>query len=154
MTVKVISWILGITILVVGGYVFLRIMGYRDGHGGLYNEVWQCGNVKAYMIFLEQYKDNKGVYPDELPKFNPSSPSATIDGIEYYLQLRTMYNTALTQYIYRRNGDMFDFTFTAPNGKQFTVHNPEEGNDLCFLGTNIKCLDNDFICRWHYSIKN
>ena len=106
------------------------------------------------MMFLEQYKNNNGTYPDELPKPGSPSSSVTIDGIEYYLQLRTMYKDALTQYVYRRNKDMFDFTFTAPNGKHYTVHSPEEGNKLCFLGKNIKCLDNDLICKWHYSIKD
>ncbi len=152
--VKLTFWILNVIIFVVGGYVLLKIMSYRDGHGGVYNEVRQCSNVKAYMTFLEQYKNNTGVYPNKLPKFDAATLSVTIDDIEYYLSLYKMYNTVLTQYDYRRNGDMFDFTFTVPNGKQFTVHSPEDVNKLCFSGANIKCLDNDFICRWHYSIKD
>lgn len=155
MKLKTVIWVLGIMIIIVGGYVFLKLMSYNDGHGGLYLEVRQCGNVEAYMSFLEEYFKNEGKYPDALPQPQDKENvdhTVVVDGKEYRF-LQYPMSEKLSTYIYRKVNDGFDFTFQAPNGKEFTVHTSDEGHKLCFLGIEIKCLDNDFICKWHYGIK-
>src|SRR3989344_2527021 len=154
MKLKGIVKILAVILLIsLGGFIifFLLTARFRDGHGGVYQEVRQCGNVRGYMYFLEEYHKNEGTYPDSLPQADSFSKTLTINGHDYSLfGMRQLNYKNLNTYSYKKIGDGFELKFFAPNGKEFTISDTKFGLELCKSGAKIKCLENDYICNWWY----